>query len=120
MKSRIILIVIIFVISTADAAFANIFSKFASQDSNNDSKKQADNVNAIPLIDTTDKLLQKRLQEAQSLIHEGRQLIKRGETSNRKDLITKGKIKEEIGSKQVEAIKQQVKDKKEQDKRDEW
>lgn len=120
MKSRIILVAIIFVISTSNAAFANIFSKFASQDSNNDSKKQVDNANEIPIIDSTDKLLQKRLQEAQSLIHEGRQLIKKGEISDRKDLITKGKLKREIGEKQVEAIRQQVKDKKEQDKRDEW
>ena len=76
--------------------------------------------NEIPILDTIDKLILKRKEEAHKLIDEGKQLIKKGKNRQRQDLITKGQIKKEIGEKQLLILKEQADSKKKQDESDEW
>ena len=74
----------------------------------------------IPIFDNVDKHIQKRREEAYKLVQEGKKLIKKGEKKNRQDLIVRGKIKKDIGEKQLQVLKEQAEDKKVQDHRDEW
>ena len=118
---KLLVIILVFCILTVNPALANILSMFTGSDnSNTPNENMASGNNTIPIVDSTDKHLQKRLQEAQALIYEGRMLLKDGKQRNKKDLITKGKIKKEIGEKQLEIIKRQMEEKKEQDHRNEW
>ncbi len=118
---KIVFVILAFCILIGNPALANIFSMLTGSDSGNaPGENMAVANNTIPIVDTTDKHLQKRLQEAQALIYEGRMLVKKGEQRNKKELITKGKIKKEIGEKQLVVIKRQMEEKKEQDHRDEW
>ena len=76
--------------------------------------------NEIPVLDTIDKLILKRKEEAHKLIEEGKQLIKKGKNRQKQDLITKGQIKKEIGEKQLLLLKEQAKDKKKEEANDHW
>ena len=94
------------------SAFANIFSMDnASNVNQNDAKK----TETIPVFFNADKHIQKRQQEAYSLVLEGNKLIKKGKKKNNKSLITKGQIKKEIGEKQLKLLKEQAEERKRQD-----
>lgn len=66
----------------------------------------------IPVFFNADKLIQKRQNEARELILEGRKLIQQGEKKKNEKLIAKGHIKKEIGEKQLEVLKEQIENRK--------
>ena len=74
----------------------------------------------IPVQDSVDRLLQRRIREAHELINEGNILIRKGQKKKNNSLLTKGRIKKEIGEKQLQFLKGQSEDKKSQDKLDDW
>lgn len=69
----------------------------------------------IPLRDKRYKFLQKREKDARELINEGRTLIKKGEKDKDENQILKGRIKLEIGQKQLMIVKEQFEQKKKED-----
>ena len=104
MKKKIILLILVLIFVQHDFAFANIFSMDYG---NGSSGQPGQNADDIPVRNEAYKLVQKRKKEAQELIFEGRQLIKKGEKKKDKNLITKGQIKKEIGEKQLHVLKEQ-------------
>lgn len=74
----------------------------------------------IPILDKADRLILKRREEAQKLIAEGTELIKKGEKKKNQNLIVKGQIKKEIGEKQLKSLKEQAEKKKMEDENDNW
>ena len=69
----------------------------------------------IPVIFSADERIKKRQKEAYKLIEEGRQLVRKGQKKSDQNLIARGKIKKEIGKKQLELLKEQVEERKRQD-----
>lgn len=74
----------------------------------------------IPVLDAVDKVIIKRRSEAHKLIEEGNKLIKKGEKKNNQQLVMKGQIKKEIGTKQLALLKEQAENKKLQEQNDGW
>ncbi len=76
--------------------------------------------NEIPIRNEASKIMEKRKIEARELISEGLKLIREGERKNNEVLITKGKIKKEIGQKQLQVLKEQSEMKKKEDQSYGW
>lgn len=74
----------------------------------------------IQVLDSIDRLILRRQKEAQKLIEEGKKLIEKGEKKNSQKIIVKGKIKKEIGEKQLFLLREQAENKKKESQRDEW
>ena len=73
-------------------------------------QNQGEMTEQINVFFNADKQMQKRKDEAYKLIEEGKKLIKKGEKSKNQQLTTKGYIKKEIGEKQVQLLRQQLKE----------
>lgn len=103
-------------------AFAGWFSMdMVSPGGNTESTGESlQQTNEIQVLDKTDKLIQRRREEAHKLIAEGNKMIIKGEKRKDQSLIIKGKIKKEIGEKQLKLLKGQVEQKKEEDEKDGW
>ena len=115
-----ILIFLFSILLLSGSAFANIFSMSKNSQSESKSTKNAKQNEEIPVFDSVDKLIQKRKSEAYKLIKEAKELIKKGEKRNNQSLITRGKIKKDIGEKQLQVLKEQAHDKRREDKNDGW
>lgn len=74
----------------------------------------------IPIRDESFKIMERRKMEAHKLISEGLGLMREGEKKNNETLITKGRIKKEIGTKQLQVLKEQAEQKKKEDKSYDW
>ena len=74
----------------------------------------------IPIRDEAFKIMERRKMEAHKLISEGLGLMREGEKKNNETLITKGRIKKEIGTKQLQVLKEQAEQKKKEDKSYGW
>jgi len=72
-------------------------------------------VNNIPIRDAASKIIEKRTIQARELISEGLNLMREGEKKKDETLITKGRIKKEIGKKQLQVLKEQAEQKKKDD-----
>ena len=101
-------------------ALAGFFTMDTQQGPKANNQEQSNGAEEIPLRDNTYNLIQKRQQEAYELIFQGRELIKKGQKKNDEELITKGKIKKEIGEKQVKALKAQMEQNKNEDQNNGW
>ena len=92
---------ILFIICFLLLTFVNFFSVVLCQD--------------IPLRDNTYRLLQRRQEEARELMREGREMLDKGKKKKDQSLITKGTIRMEIGKKQLKALEEEARQKKEED-----
>lgn len=108
------------ILSFSEYAFASIFSMSKNPKPESNAAGNTIQNEEIPVFDSVDKLIQKRKNEAYKLIKEAKELIKKGEKRNNQSLITKGKIKKDIGEKQLQVLKEQASNKKAQDKNDGW
>lgn len=81
------------------------------------SQNMAEQKEEIKVLDSTDKILTKRQNEARKLIEKGDKLIKKGTKKGNQKLVKKGKIIKEIGEKQLKNIQENIKQKKEEDKK---
>ena len=115
-----LILVIILFVANANLAHAGLFSRNKPLKINSGSVQEVKEEERIQVLDTTDKLFLKRREQAYKLILEGKELIKKGEKRNNQNLIVKGRIKKEIGEKQLKAIRGRIEDKKAEDKNDEW
>lgn len=113
MRKKIVFLVLFACFILPSFAFANWFSMNQKPEEGNNTQEVKQNV--IPVIDSIDRLILKRQEEARKLIEEGKKLIKRGGRKNNQDLIMKGKIKKEIGEKQLKVLKEQARSKKAED-----
>ena len=118
--SRIISTVLIFALCFLNPAFAGLFSMGTNSQAESIGKGASTDTSTIPIRDEAYKLNQKRREEARKLIAEGITLIKKGQKKNKQDLITKGQIKKEIGEKQLNLLKEQAENKKNEDQNNEW
>ena len=116
--SSLILVLILFFVGT-NFAYAGLFSMNKPLQKSSEPGQEIKE-EEIPIIDTADKSLIKRRAQAHKLIVEGRELIQKGEKKDNQKLIVKGKIKKEIGEKQLRLIREQIENKKAQDKNDNW
>ena len=114
------LIIFLLILMLPTEAFAGLFSKDQLISKKPEGKQEVEKTNEILILDTIAKLIIKRKKEAQKLIMDGKELIKKGEKRKDKGLITKGQIKKEIGEKQLLILKEQADSKKKQDESDEW
>ena len=105
-------LIIIFLLSFSNQAIAGLFSKTIASSS---SGQQA-SVEEIPIRDEAFKIMERRKIEARKLISEGLKLMREGEKKKNEVLITKGRIKKEIGQKQLEVLREQAEEKKKDDK----
>ena len=94
-------IILLCLISFTDV-FASVFSKNKTQETQEE----------IPAPLAADKILQRRQGEAHKLIMEGNKLIKKGKKKQDQNLITKGEIKKEIGEKQLQVLKKEIQNRK--------
>lgn len=89
-------------------SYAGLFSM--DNQPKNAPKNQGEMTEQINVFFNADKQMQKRKDEAYKLIEEGKKLIKKGEKSKNQQLITKGHIKKEIGEKQVQLLREQLRE----------
>ncbi len=116
MKNIILVFILILVLS--NPAYAGLFG--GGQPSPGVSTETQTNTNDIPIRDEASKIIEKRKLEARKLISEGLELMREGEKKKKESLITKGRIKKEIGEKQLEALKEQAKMKEKEDQSYGW
>lgn len=113
-----LLVLIVVLTVVAPEAHSGIFSKMKEVEKEVTSHE--DRVEDIKVLDSVDKLIIKRKKEAEKLVLEGNKLIKKGEKRNRKDLITKGQIKKDIGEKQLKILNNMNEDKRKEDESYDW
>lgn len=116
MKSIFVFLLMIFFLTDLNPAMAGLFGNSSSSSSGG----APFNTDEIPIRDEAYKMMEKRKKEAQELIVEGLDLIKAGQRKKNESLITKGRIKKEIGEKQLQVLKDQAEIKKEDDKSYGW
>lgn len=114
-----IFIVLMLLLLLAGPVFAGVFSKNKPTAGENP-QVQENQAEEIQVSDSIDKLISKRQKEARELIAEGDKLIKKGQKKNKKNLITKGQIKKEIGEKQLELLNDQSEEKRAEDANYDW
>lgn len=118
---RNILSLVIFIIFLLPLnAFSGFFPISEGTSNRSNSEQLSNKREEIPILDSQDKLILKRREEAQKLIFEGRKLIKKGEKKNQQDLITRGEIKKEIGEKQLKLLQEQKENKEKVEEDDLW
>ncbi|MBI3591307.1 MAG: hypothetical protein HY094_08040 [Candidatus Melainabacteria bacterium] len=115
-----IICVVVFLLFIPNIAFAGFFTMNAVPPAGHNTGGQSAQIEEIPVQDSQDRLIQKRREEAHKLVAEGKELIKKGEKRKNQSLIIKGKIKKEIGEKQLKLLKEQVENKKKEDSHDGW
>ena len=107
-------LMIVFLLIFSNPADAGLFGNNPSSSSSSGiSQPSADD---IPIMDAIYKAIERHKQEAHKLISEGLNLMREGEKKKDETLITKGRIKKEIGQKQLEVLKKQAEEKKKDDK----
>ena len=95
-----------FIILLCLISFTNVFASVFSKNKTQEAQEE------IPAPLAADKILQRRQDEAHKLIMEGNQLIKKGKKKQDQNLITKGEIKKEIGEKQLQLLKEEIQNRK--------
>ena len=112
----------IFILFLLFCGIQNAFAGLFSMDSKGQEapNNQEQKTREIQVLDSVGKLIQKRREEAYKLISEGAKLIKKGKKKNNQSLIVKGKIKKEIGEKQLQVLKEQSEYKKKEDESYGW
>ena len=113
MKLVYIFLVFVCCLAFLNSAEAGLFSKNQTSSGETDNVQQSPD--EIPVRDAAFKIIEKRKMEAQKLISEGLHLMREGEKKKDEDLITKGRIKKEIGQKQLQVLKEQSEQKKKED-----
>lgn len=113
-----VLVVVALLLSMPCAAYAGLFSMSTVQQANNEETPTM--TNEIKVVDSVDKLIQKRQREARKLIDEGRKLIEKGNKKKKQSLVVKGQIKKEIGEKQLELLQEQSSKKEMEDSDYDW
>ena len=107
-------LIILFFLVFPNLAIAGLFSKNSPSSSSSGAPEQS--ADDIPIRDAAYKMIERRKQEAHKLISEGLEIMREGEKKKNEVLITKGRIKKEIGQKQLEVLKEQAEEKKKDDK----
>ena len=97
-----------------NVVYAGFFSMDAPNKTNSNPQEE------IPIRDSDFYLIQKHREEAHMLIEEGVKLIKKGEKRKNQSLTIKGKIKKEIGEKQLKSLKEQAENNKKENQNNEW
>ena len=110
-------LVVILLLSFSNQAIAGLFGASSSSSS---SGSQQVATEEIPIRDKTSKIMERRSIEARKLISEGLSLMREGEKKKDETLITKGRIKKEIGQKQLQVLKEQAEQKKKEDQSYGW
>ncbi len=118
MKLVYILLVLVCSLIFSNPAFAGLFSK--TQTSSSSSGNAQLTTDEIPIRDEAFKIMERRKTEAHKLVSEGLELMREGEKKKNETLITKGRIKKEIGEKQLQVLKEQAEEKKKEDKSYDW
>ena len=107
MKFKILFFILLLNVSFIPFAHAGFFGMTMPNQMSGVIDMQNSAVEEIPVRDSAYNLIQKRRQEAQKLIVEGRDLIRKGEKNRNKNLLIKGQLKKEIGEKQLKVLKEQ-------------
>ncbi len=113
MRLTYILLILIGSLIFSNPATAGLFSK--SQPSSSSSGNAQLLADEIPIRDEAFKIMERRKIEAHKLISEGLEIMREGEKKKDETLITKGRIKKEIGKKQLQVLKEQAEQKKKDD-----
>ena len=106
-------LMMVLLLISSNPAIAGLFNK--NQPSSSSSGNTQQTADDIPIRDAAFKMIERRKQEAHKLISEGLELMREGEKKKDEVLITKGRIKKEIGQKQLEVLKEQAEQKKKDD-----
>ena len=114
----ILLIIVIGSLIFSSPVVAGLFGK--NQTSSSSSGNAQSPADEIPIRDEAFKIMEKRKIEARKLISDGLELMRQGEKKKDETLITKGRIKKEIGQKQLEVLKEQAEQKKKEEKSYGW
>ena len=118
MKSVCIFLILTFLLLFSNPAIAGLFGKSqASSSSSGNAQSPADE---IPIRDETFKIMERRKMEAHKLVSEGLEIMREGEKKKDTNLISKGRLKKEIGQKQLQVLKEQAEQKKKEDKSYDW
>ena len=115
MKIIVLILIVFFLIS--NPVYAGLFGESQPSSGGNAEYKTIDK---IPIRDEAYKMLEKRKKEARDLVSEGVSLMREGEKKKKEALITKGRIKKEIGEKQLGILKEQAEMKKKDDQSYGW
>ena len=118
MKLIYVFLAIVFFLIFSNPATAGLFDK--SQPSSSSSGNAQLPAGEIPIRDTTFQIMERRKIEAHKLISEGLEMMRKGEKKKDETLITKGRIKKEIGEKQLQVLKEQAEERKKEDKSYDW
>ena len=110
--------VIIFLLSFSNQAIAGLFGKNTSSSSGSGGEQTL--TEEIPIRDAAFKMMEKRKIEARKLVSEGLELMREGEKKKNETLITKGRIKKEIGQKQLQVLKEQSEERKKEEQSYGW
>ena len=118
MKLIYILFVLAWFLTFSNTAIAGLFNKnYSNSSSSGDAQSITDE---IPVRDEAFKIMEKRKVEAHKLISEGLKLMREGEKKKNETLTIRGRIKKEIGEKQLQVLKEQAEQKKKEDKNYDW
>ena len=118
MRLACILLIVIGALIFSSPAVAGLFGK--NQTSSSSSGNAQSPVDEIPIRDEAFKIMERRKMEAHKLVSEGLEIMREGEKKKNETLITKGRIKKEIGEKQLQVLKEQTEQKKKEDKNYDW
>ena len=111
-------LILMFLLFLLNPAIAGLFDKIQpSSSSSGNSQSPADE---IPIRDKTFQIMERRKIEAHKLVSEGLEIMREGEKKKDETLITKGRIKKEIGEKQLQVLKEQAEERKKEDKSYDW
>ena len=111
-------LILMFFLFLLNPAIAGLFDK--SQSSSSSSGNAQLPADEIPIRDKTFQIMERRKIEAHKLISEGLEMMREGERKKNETLITKGRIKKEIGEKQLQVLKEQAEERKKEDKSYDW
>ena len=115
---KIIIFIFTLLFFILNPAIAGLFSK--EQSSSSGSTNSQVNTDEIPVRDEAFKIMERRRMEAHKLVSEGLEIMREGAKKKDEALITKGRIKKEIGEKQLQVLKDQAEQKKKEDKNYDW
>ncbi len=113
MKLEYLLLVLVYSLIFSNPVTAGLFGNSQVSSSGGSAQPGTD---GIPIRDEAFRIMEKRKIEARKLVSEGLSLMREGEKKKDQTLITKGRIKKEIGEKQLKVLKAQAEEKKEEDK----
>lgn len=113
-----IFLAVVYFLIFSSPVIAGLFDKNQALLSSSSGNMQS--ADEIPIRNQASKIMERRKEEAHKLVSEGLELMREGERKKNETLITKGRIKKEIGEKQLKVLKEQAEEKKKEDKNYDW